>query len=98
MIWKGGMMSGTTFSFQSGLTRTEKREIIKKIKKIWGSEISETFVENFNGECYINISNDINIVYGDLYLGDSYDTIMDFLLKKQRSLRLAKLKRIMDEE
>ena len=85
-------MSGTTFSMQSGLNRTEKREVKKRIEKIYNKEVSETFEEGFLDECSIDVKE------GRIYLGDEYTDVMETLNKINRDLRLKKLGRITGDE
>ena len=81
-------MSGTTFSMQSGLNRTEKREILRKIKQIYNEEVTNTFEEGFLDECSIDVKEE------RIYLGGDYTEVMNTLNKTNRDLRLKKLNRV----
>jgi len=91
-------MTGTTYSMNTGLNRTERREIKNKIKKIWNDYTSETFEQDVDDICYIYEQRfESDLFPTKIELGDDYNSVMDFLNKKLNKLRLNKLKRLTDD-
>ena len=91
-------MSGTTYSMNTGLNRSERREIKNKIKKIWNEYASETFEQDVDDICYIyEQKHESDLFPTKIELGDDYDSVINFLNKKLNKLRLNKLKRLIND-
>jgi len=89
------MSTSTTWNFNGGLNRKQERHIKSRIKKVFGEKISETFLQDFNGNILISLNDDSSNLFGDTIIGSDYESALKYLNDKLYQLRQEKINRLM---
>jgi len=88
-------MSGTSWSFTGGLNRSQERHLKNRIKKVFGEKIAESLQQHYNGDIRITTDSSNANLFGDICIGDDYESALDYLNKKLYKLRKEKMKRLL---